>query len=181
MYVYEAYVRHLFLLDQYFGNLLFSLRSPTFTRCMIYVTDFLSPIHITLYALVLVLFLWLHKKNRSIEQFLFALLTGSIVVLFTKIVFKIPRPSQALIQEGGYSFASGHSAMATIFFLLVAHSYKGHIQNKLLRYLFVAGCTVLILLVGLSRVYLGVHYTTDVLSGFAIGAIVYAISILIFG
>lgn len=104
----------------------------------------------------------------------------AIVAIGTKELVRLPRPTGGLISEIGYSFASAHAMMAVVFFTLIAYSYKDHFKNKLVRFCFVSLCISAIILVSISRIYLGVHYTTDVLAGFLIGLIISAISILMY-
>ena len=92
---------------------------------------------------------------------------------------QLPRPEGGLIPETGYSFASGHAAMAVIFFFLIAYSYKSHVKSRVLRTLFIVANACLALAIGFSRIYLGVHYATDVLFGFLIGLVVSALSVIV--
>jgi undecaprenyl-diphosphatase len=150
-------------------------------QAAVFFTDFFSPINITIYCLALIMFLWLHRKNTHLTQFLFALSAGSITVLVSKWWFKIPRPPHPLVAETGYSFASGHAVISIIFFLLLIHAYKKHVTHIPTRIFFILFCLLLVFLIGVSRVYLGVHYGSDVIAGYAIGAIIFEISVLIFG
>ncbi|MBU3668691.1 MAG: phosphatase PAP2 family protein [Candidatus Taylorbacteria bacterium] len=168
------------ILDEWLFRFLSEYHTPFGIKCMVYVSDFFDPVHLAMYTVALVLLLWLQKKDTHLLQFSFAMLSGAFSIFVLKYGFKLPRPEHALITESGYTFASGHAGISVIFFLLIAHAYKSHIQNRFLRYLFVSLCVGLIILVGLSRVYLGVHYFTDVIAGFAVGAIIFAISVLFF-
>lgn len=89
-----------------------------------------------------------------------------------KIIIQRPRPiGYRLIEETGYSFPSGHSMVSMAFYgYLVYLTYK-HIKNKYLKYLLMIILNILILMIGTSRVFLGVHYTSDVLGGFIISII----------
>lgn len=163
------------------ARLLFeAMHSPWLTRVMIFFTDIGSPGSIFLYCLVLVMLMWLHRKHEHLIQFILTVGLAAIVAVLTKEITKIPRPSGGLISEIGYSFASAHAMIATVFFALVIHSYRNHFKAKLARALFVMANVLLVLLVGLSRVYLGVHYMTDVLAGFFMGLILSCLSILIY-
>jgi len=72
-----------------------------------------------------------------------------------------PRPSKiGLIVEHGYSFPSGHSMISFLLFGMIAYFLWN--RNKLLSILIM----ILPMFIGISRIYLGVHYTTDVLAGF---------------
>lgn len=84
-----------------------------------------------------------------------------------KYVIQRPRPTEfRIIDESGYSFPSGHSMVSMAFYgLLMYFAYK-KIQNKYLKCTVCIGLAILILLIGLSRIYLGVHYASDVIGGF---------------
>lgn len=173
-------VQNLQQIDEIVFTYVRHLHSVQGIQFMVHVSDFFDPIHVLLYTIVLMLLLWLHKKNTHLLQFAFSMGIGALVIVALKYGLKTPRPSHALIQETGYSFASGHAAVSAIFFILVAYMYMNHIQKGYLRAIWVVGCVSMVLLVGASRVYLEVHYFTDVVAGIAIGTIISAFSILYF-
>jgi membrane-associated phospholipid phosphatase len=82
-----------------------------------------------------------------------------------KVIVKRPRPAFdiALEQYQTYSFPSGHVAVSTVFYGLVAAYVIAHVQSVGVRAASVAAAACLVALVGVSRMYLGVHYPTDVL------------------
>lgn len=180
MFFSEHTVQNLIQIDESVFGYLSTLHSDFGIKYMTYVTEFFDPVHILMYTIALLLLLWLQKKNTHLYQFVFSMGLGAIVILALKYGLRVPRPSHALIQETGYSFASGHAAISAIFFILIAHMYKKHISNRYMRYGFILLCTLMIFLVSVSRVYLGVHYFTDVLAGVAIGTIISAFSIIYF-
>ncbi len=176
----EQVVKNLIHLDESVFSFLYTYHTPRGIQAMSYITDFFDPVHVLMYTIALILLLWLHKKNTHLYQFVFAMGTGAIIIFLLKYGLRVPRPSHALIQETGYSFASGHAAISAIFFVLIGYMYKNHISNVFLKYSFLALCVAMVFLVSISRVYLGVHYFTDVLAGVAIGAIISAMSIISF-
>ena len=94
-----------------------------------------------------------------------------VVILNTllKAIIHRPRPDGfRLIAETGYSFPSGHSMIAMAFYGLLAWMVWHYERDRLVRYLCVIGFGVVVVAVGFSRIYLGVHYFTDVLAGFAV-------------
>ncbi|MCF7865737.1 MAG: phosphatase PAP2 family protein [Candidatus Pacebacteria bacterium] len=147
---------------------------------MIFLTDIGGPSSIALYCLVLVMFMWLHKKYSHLSQFILTMGTTAIVAVGTKELVRLPRPTGGLIPEIGYGFASAHAMMAVVFFTLIAYSYKSHFRNKITRGVFIFMCICIVLVVSMSRIYLGVHYATDVIGGLFIGLIISSFSILMY-
>lgn len=157
-----------------------AIKTPELTKVMILVTNIGSPINIAMFCLVVLMILWLHKKYEHMIQFAVTISVGALVVFLTKVLVQLPRPENGLISADGYSFASGHATISAIFFTLIAYSYKTHIENLTLRKIFVIANILIAIFVGITRVYLGVHYATDVLAGFLIGFIISASSMIIF-
>ncbi len=84
-----------------------------------------------------------------------------------KIIFQRPRPvGFRLIEETGYSFPSGHSMINMAFYGYLIYLICRYVENKWLKYTLVTLLSILICLIGISRIYLGVHYASDVLAGF---------------
>lgn len=156
-----------------------SLHTPTLTQWMSFITDVGSPANIALYCLAFLMLLWLHEKRDHFVQFVFTLSVTAVVVVLIKAIVQLPRPTGSIISETGYSFASGHAMFSTVFFLLMLYSYKDSIGNSLLRKAYIALCILAPLMIGISRVYLGVHYMTDVLAGFLIGTIITCVSVIV--
>lgn len=92
-----------------------------------------------------------------------------------KLILQRPRPiDHRLIEETGYSFPSGHSMASMAFYGFLIYLIYKNIKNKHIKRASIIGLSVLIILIGASRIYLGVHYTSDVIAGFLI-AIAYLI------
>jgi undecaprenyl-diphosphatase len=97
-----------------------------------------------------------------------ATLTSTII----KLIVARPRPtSGALVRALGYAFPSGHSTAAAATYLAIAVVLGSLVRSRALRILAGTAAVVVVLLVGISRVYLGVHAPTDVLGGWALGAL----------
>lgn len=98
---------------------------------------------------------------------------GLVVLLnqLLKFIIQRPRPNGfRLASVSGFSFPSGHSMVAMAFFGLLAWLVWHYERDRRMRNMFVAAFALVIVMVGLSRVYLGVHYASDVLAGFCVSA-----------
>ncbi len=120
-----------------------------------------------------ILFLWyfLYKKNKSLSLDVAAIaISGNLVMYILKELFQRVRPLDPLIEPlRNYSFPSGHSSSGFIFYGLLAWLiWKSDIRT---RYKYVlAGLLIFFsLLIGFSRIYLRMHYASDVLAGFCVG------------
>ena len=96
-----------------------------------------------------------------------------------KAVFQRQRPDEYfhLIDQLGFSFPSGHSLTSLILFFLIIFIYRKTQKNKAISSVLTALLSSLILLIGFSRIYLGVHYPTDVLASWSLGLVVITIFI----
>lgn len=95
------------------------------------------------------------------------IVTGLNVLL--KNIVQRPRPTEyRLISEDGYSFPSGHSMVSMAFYGFLIYLIYKKIENKKLKWGLITFLGILIISIGISRIYLGVHYTSDVLAGFTI-------------
>lgn len=145
--------------------------SPFHTTVMHSITflgthTFLIPANILLAAY----FLFVRRHRWHSIKVAAIALSSTAVMFLLKIFFSRQRPSDPLLGPAlGYSFPSGHSMMSFSFYgLLIYLAYK-YIRNAVLKWITIIVLGALILLIGFSRIYLRVHYASDVLAGFSIG------------
>jgi undecaprenyl-diphosphatase len=103
-----------------------------------------------------------------------ALLVGSLGAVFWTVVLKklVGRPRPAadhLVEVGGHSYPSGHSLGSAAVYFLVALLVIRHFRSHAARASILTATAFLVALIGLSRLYLGVHYLSDVASGICFG------------
>ena len=146
-------------------------RTPLLTDVFLFITSLGDARIITVVVVSLLLVLWRHKRYAYKVGLLVSLLGALGTAEILKLVVERPRPLPPieLIHEAGYSFPSMHAAtsMATYGFLIYVIWRLVHPPHH--RAPAIALSAVLILLIGCSRMYLGVHYLTDVIAGYAIG------------
>jgi undecaprenyl-diphosphatase len=100
-----------------------------------------------------------------------AAISGTLISNLLKSVFDRPRPELTAIMEfGGGSFPSGHSTVSAVVYLTLGVILSEAADHRRLKVFYVAAAILLTGIVGLSRLYLGVHFPTDVAAGWAIGA-----------
>lgn len=97
------------------------------------------------------------------------LIGAAVISSILKHTIQRPRPAYKLIPEGGYSFPSGHSSGSTIFYGMLLVCLLLFIRKQWIRWTILLGGIILILLIMASRVYLGVHYFSDITAGFLFG------------
>lgn len=113
-------------------------------------------------------------------------IAGNVVVttLINQIVKHIvrrPRPSVLrLVEESGYSFPSGHSMVSVALYGIIVYTIYKNVKNKYVKWISIVLLSLLVLLIGFSRIYVGVHYFTDVIGGFTLGLVVLIIYIDIY-
>ncbi len=88
-----------------------------------------------------------------------------------KILFKRPRPDESLhlIEQGGYSFTSGHAITSMVVFGLLIFLVRKYVADRRTANLLTVLLCIPLVFIGLSRIYMGVHFPTDVLGGWSLG------------
>lgn len=161
-----------FPFDQKVIDLIERYHSPAMDRMMTTITELGS-----VFILGLLLFftmIWFVVKRKDVWGMLIAFLAvagGGMMNLFLKDYFSRERPVNAMVEVSGLSFPSGHSMGSMTYFGLLAYLVFRSKQKSLKKTLWIVGLGLVILTIGLSRIYLGVHYPSDVLAGFLAGIV----------
>ena len=156
----------------------FSLRSQILNPIVILITHLSYTV--TIIAFCAILLVMPNRKQYGVPLSL-AALGGLAFYKPMKHIFLRARPDTALhlVTQGGYSFPSGHSVTSAIFYGLLIYLLNRHCKNEKLKKILGAVCGFLALAIGPSRIYVGVHWPTDVLAGWCIGGAVLLVSICI--
>lgn len=164
--------------DKAVQNFFFSLRGPVQNVIVSTLTHMSDTV--TIIGLCLVLLLLPNRKTYGLPVSA-ACLGGLAIFKPMKHLVLRARPdvSLRLIEESGYSFPSGHSVTSVIFYGLLLYLIQKNCKNEKIKAALSWICGILAVTIGPSRIYVGVHWPTDVLTGWCIGGSVLLVAILI--
>jgi undecaprenyl-diphosphatase len=145
-----------------------TIASPTMTTTMRGVSFLGSTLFLTAATIFVVLWFVLRKWGREAALLAITMIGASALNTTLKLAFKRPRPVPFfnLTPPETYSFPSGHSLASCCFFAGLAAILSGRVKSRRARTIIWIAAATMFVLIGLSRIYLGVHYTTDVIAGF---------------
>ena len=132
------------------------------------ITKFITNFGGAIFLSIATVALFLLIKNKKIG--LSIILNIVIITVLNQLLKRIlqrPRPTEfRIVEETGYSFPSGHSMASMAFYGYLIYLIYRYIKNKYVKWTLITILSLLICSIGISRIYLGVHYTSDVLGGF---------------
>jgi len=173
--------KEMVLFDDSFVWLIRYFANPSLDKIMIIITDIgFGTSYIVIVAITLLLLAYL-KRWREWGALTICLAGGALLSFLLKILFHRTRPDLfRVVQETGYSFPSGHALATMCFYGMVAFLIMRIIDSWRGRLIVMTLAVVLSILIGISRIYLGVHYPTDVIAGYAAGSmwLAFCISLL---
>ena len=167
----EVFAGHTQRFDTAVRSWVHQFASPGLTRAMIAISAMGS--HVLAIVLIIALVVFLRMKwRRAAVWMIFTMVGGLILEITLKQVFHRTRPeAYFVIEPHSYSFPSGHSLMSFCIYGVLAGLLTARIKSPCLRVLIWACAAVLVAAIGLSRIYLGVHYPSDVLAGYLAAAV----------
>jgi membrane protein DedA with SNARE-associated domain/membrane-associated phospholipid phosphatase len=159
------------LVDQWVLNHILYFRTSLVTQIMIIFTQLGDWKAITIGSLAVIIYLLFKKRIEYLLAYVVAILGANILFLILKIVIHRVRPisKTPLIKAEGWSFPSGHSVMSVIFYGMITYFIVRGIRSWEPRVFIVMTAMFLVFLIGFSRIYLQVHYLSDVLAGYVGG------------
>jgi membrane-associated phospholipid phosphatase len=145
--------------------------TPTLTRLAFTLTWIGSPVVLVPVVALAAILLWRAKLRRDAVVLLAAMAGGAVLDALLKLHFRRIRPDVqwAFVTEHSFSFPSGHSAGAVVLYGVVTYLLWEHLGRVWHRVTVTVVALLLIAGIGASRVYLGVHYPTDVAAGYLVG------------
>jgi undecaprenyl-diphosphatase len=156
--------------------------SPRLTVLMKGFTFIGSSMTVVIIGLITILFLYFVLHHRfELIFFIVMLASTGILNFLLKQYFVRQRPDlHRLIEETGYSFPSGHSMEAFALYASLAFLLWRHISTRTGRSITIVLCIVMIVFIGISRIYLGVHYPSDVIGGYLASGVWFTLAVWLF-
>ncbi|MBO1308748.1 phosphatase PAP2 family protein [Enterococcus sp. 669A] len=146
--------------------------SPAMDNFFLWITKFADPLTIVILTVVFLGLFWFNKEKPTAIWLAanLVIISGGVNQLL-KLFFQRERPTilTHMVTEHSYSFPSGHSVTSMILYGTLIFAAGVIISNKTLQYVIQVLLGLLIFGIGLSRIYVGVHFPTDVLGGFLLG------------
>lgn len=163
-------------------SLVQGMESPGLTLLMKVFTFIGSTPTVVVIALSAILFLYFVLHHRFELIFFISIVAGTAIInLLLKLYFARQRPDlHRLIQETGYSFPSGHSMEAFALYTSLAFLLWRHFSTRISRSIIIIICSIMIVLIGISRIYLGVHYPSDVIGGYFASGVYFTFGVWLF-
>ena len=155
------------IIDKSIYNFIMSFRCSFLDKYFTFITQFGDTVFIVGFVSGFILL------SRNIYGVLMGVsaMDSALMTFILKHIFVRNRPDHLrLIKQGGYSFPSGHSMISVCVYGYLLYLVL-KIKNKLLKYILASLLIFLIISIGISRIYVGVHYPTDVLAGYSLGVI----------
>jgi undecaprenyl-diphosphatase len=146
-------------------------RTPWLTIAAVDVTALGSITLVVLFSAFTLLVLLVLRDRMGALQLLASSAGASILTIVTKDMIERIRPAEAqqLVVVSGFSYPSGHSVSASALYLTIAIIAGRYVQHASARAAIFLAVSAVLIMIGASRVYLGVHYATDVVSGISLG------------
>src|SRR5215204_793825 len=167
----EVYEGETIIFDETIRQTARQSATPWLTQTMIYVSFLGSFRFLTGGVIVFIILFSCLKWKQAVILLLVTMAGESVLEVTLKLLFKRLRPEPFFEYAAlkTYSFPSGHALASLCFYGILAWLITARIKTRGLRFLIWISATTLILLIGFSRIYLGVHFPSDVFAGFAAG------------
>lgn len=167
------------ILDNWISSHIMQLWNPILNSIFKFVTHFADTISIIIISVII--FIYLHYKKNKFDSYFYLtnIILGLLLVELIKNLIGRIRPQEQLISMTNYAFPSGHSTFSAIVALSIYFIYKD-IYKKNLKHKYLLLLFLYPLIIGFSRIYLNVHWFSDVIGGLSLGVFIVTFNYLIF-
>ncbi len=175
---HEIIKNDILLIDFTITSLILDFRNSSLNPIMLFFTSLGSALSLISLSLIMILYIGAIRK-KDVMIYLGILYSGILVNLLLKFLYMRPRPENLpLIHENSLSFPSAHAMNSFLFFAAFSYFIFRETKNRNLTLVVSLISIIIILLIGISRIYLGVHYPSDVIGGFIAGFLWFTSAIL---
>ena len=158
-------------LDEQIINLVESIRTPFFNDFFIFIS-YLGAVDVILFISFAMTIIFLTQTKKIFFFSLWIALSGSVLSAYIlKLAVHRPRPLIGIVKETSFSFPSAHAVASLVLYGFIIHLISRSDKNRQFKLIMSASLFIFILLIGFSRLYLGVHYLSDVMAGYLIGGL----------
>lgn len=158
-----------FVWDEKIRPLINTIRTPQLDHWVELFSDLNSTVGVVLFSLLVVIIFIFNKWFKNIKFYLISVIGAEIAYISIKLIVQRIRPSLAIVDIGGYSFPSGHTTLATTISLALYFIFVKKLHSETLKILLLFICISWPLMIAASRVYLDVHWLSDVIAGLCLG------------
>ena len=166
-------------LDLFLNMAMPQIRTSFFTSLSILIDVIFDLISMIIISILLSVFLLRRYCKKFALFFSMTILVDALVLLVLKEIIMRPRPLNGIISKTDFSFPSGHTADAVVFFGFLTYLIMHKSESRAIKGITISISSFMILLIGFSRIYLNAHWLTDVIGGFALGLFILTGSILL--
>jgi len=154
--------------DKYFAGVFLSWRSAIGINIFSVLT-ILGSWQFAVPFLILIIFFIYKKYQTFVWPFIFTVISAELVTFIGKVLIHRVRPDGGALVMLDFSFPSGHSTIAVTLYGYLAYLIIKQLKKKTAKAAVFIGAILVIILIGFSRLYLGVHYVSDILAGYSVG------------
>lgn len=160
---------YILVIDRWIETHVNAMQTPLLTNFMVALTNFNGAMGIFIFSILMILFLIYKRWYNDLLFYIFSVFGANIAFIVIKMIVQRARPSSDILTITTHSFPSGHATMATAMSLAVYFILAKRVHSIGLQLLLLVSCIVWPVIISFSRVYLDVHWLSDVIAGIGLG------------
>lgn len=160
---------YILVIDRWIETYINTIQTPLLTKFMVTLTNLNGEMGIFIFSLFMVLFLIYKRWYDDLFFYILSVSGANIAFIVIKMIVQRARPSSEILSIATHSFPSGHATMATAMSLAIYLILSERVHTLGLQLLLLISCIVWPVMIAFSRVYLDVHWLSDVIAGIGLG------------
>lgn len=172
-------IDNIYIFDRQFNRYITTIQVPLFITLSEVIGYIFEPINIIIICLLISGIIFFLGRRKQALFFGITMLVSGILAYFFKYVVARTRPENALLVESFSSFPSGHALISAVLGGFIISFLISRIKHKTNKSILTILTVLAVLLIGATRIYLNVHWLSDVIGGFLLGLFVFSFSMLI--